>query len=820
VLAVVLLGGLLPTGPVQAAGPTLQVSREITVTATDIATLTATIDPQPSGSTTVNFKVLDGPAVGPDKTCIVNPNSQEAPNSCSVDIRSGASGTSLVRAWIGTTPDTAEGRLAKKSLLGLDGDCTGDEGSILGAGDCESGDAVPGTVAEHDATDVVQIQWLNFTDGRLDCDDAKPSDGTDVEYNAVSDRNETYTCSLTTLTGAPIVGAYIDGEIIGNSTNGNLRSGAADYNDLCRTDTNGRCNTAALVTMPEDGARTICFWAEPAKVKANQSDPDVGADDKFVSPGSNTDGGACNGESVDEAENNDMADTVYLDTGTPRAEGVDVQPESIIVAGASRFSLRSAVYDQFGQLFKGNTTLQAKLFAGSVLAPGGDNNVATVDPNLRCQTNGSDNCTILTGSQNDLGQNLACVWIATKAPTAMTGQADQDSATCTAPKGGADRPGGPWQSVADQEARADASNDDGIPFPPTDGVDVVRFAVQSRPKIVTVTPTDRRQDTAGEVLGIDGINFLPSAQITISGSGVSLGPTAVVSSTRLETSLAIAPDAPAGPRDVTVTNRSDGGTATCTGCFRVIGQGYWMVASDGGLFAFGDTKFVGSAGSQRLNKPIVAMAPTPSGLGYWMVASDGGIFAFGDAPFVGSAGSLNLSKPIVSMATTPSGRGYWLASSDGGVFNYGDARFFGSTGKLTLAKPIVSIVATPSGRGYWLVASDGGIFAFGDARFFGSTGGLVLNRPIVAMAPTKTGKGYWLVASDGGVFAFGDATFYGSTGAITLNKPIVGMTTTPLGKGYWMVATDGGIFSFGDARFFGSTGNISLNRPIVGMARR
>jgi len=272
VLAVVLLGGLLPTGPVRAADPqTLQVSREITVTATDIAALTATIDPRPSVSTTVNFKVLDGPAVGPDKTCIVNPNSQEAPNSCSVDIRSGASGISLVRAWIdGTTPDTSEGRLAKKSVLGLDGDCTGDEAGFLGGGACEAGDAVPGAVAELDATDVVQIEWQNFTDGRLDCDDAKPSDGSDVEYNnaAVGDRNETYTCTLTTLTGAPIAGAYIDGEIVGTSTNSNLKSGAADYNDLCRTDTNGHCDTAALVTMPADGANTICFWAEPAKVKA------------------------------------------------------------------------------------------------------------------------------------------------------------------------------------------------------------------------------------------------------------------------------------------------------------------------------------------------------------------------------------------------------------------------------------------------------------------------------------------------------------------------------------------------------------------------
>jgi hypothetical protein len=63
--------------------------------------------------------------------------------------------------------------------------------------------------------------------------------------------------------------------------------------------------------------------------------------------------------------------------------------------------------------------------------------------------------------------------------------------------------------------------------------------------------------------------------------------------------------------------------------------GYWFVASDGGIFAFGDATFRGSAGDMTLNAPMVGMAADKSSGGYWMVGSDGGIFADG-APFYGA----------------------------------------------------------------------------------------------------------------------------------------------------------------------------------------
>ena len=205
-------------------------------------------------------------------------------------------------------------------------------------------------------------------------------------------------------------------------------------------------------------------------------------------------------------------------------------------------------------------------------------------------------------------------------------------------------------------------------------------------------------------------------------------------------------------------------------------QRYWVTSAAGRVNAFGKASAVGSLATSPL-KPVVGMASTPDGGGYWLVGSDGGVFAFGDARFYGSTGAVTLNKPIVGMAATSDGHGYWFVASDGGVFAFGDARFYGSTGGITLDKPIVGMAATPDGRGYWLVASDGGIFAFGDARFYGSTGGITLDKPIVGMAATSDGRGYWFVASDGGVFAFGDADFFGSGAAGAITQPVVGMAS-------------------------------------------
>jgi hypothetical protein len=244
-------------------------------------------------------------------------------------------------------------------------------------------------------------------------------------------------------------------------------------------------------------------------------------------------------------------------------------------------------------------------------------------------------------------------------------------------------------------------------------------------------------------------------------------------------------------------------------------QGYDTVASDGGIFSFGQP-FCGSTGSIALNKPVVGMAQVPGRGGYWLVASDGGVFCFGQAGFYGSTGSLRLNAPIVGMAATPDGGGYWLVASDGGIFSFGDAGFYGSAASVR-GQDIVGMAPSPDGGGYWLVSTTGRVLSYGDAIFQGDTSSLRLNAPIVGITPEPVTGGYWLIGGDGGVFSFG-APFYGSTGNIHLNAPVVAMRSTDDGHGYWFVASDGGVFSYGDAPFEGSMGGQRLNKPMVGMS--
>jgi hypothetical protein len=215
--------------------------------------------------------------------------------------------------------------------------------------------------------------------------------------------------------------------------------------------------------------------------------------------------------------------------------------------------------------------------------------------------------------------------------------------------------------------------------------------------------------------------------------------------------------------------------------------GYWLDASDGGVFSFGDTNFYGSipglglapAGSgspHSLNAPIVGMVPSFDDGGYFMVASDGGVFAFGDAHFAGSCPGIGgCSGAAVSVMPDGTGNGYWLVTKSGNVYTFGDAGFYGAPGRGT----VTSAVATPDGMGYWILLGDGEVFGYGDAsNSFGSpsTANFGALDPANAIFSTLEGGGYWVASALGKIFNFGDAPNDGDMSGTPLNGSIIAGT--------------------------------------------
>src|SRR5207302_93607 len=81
---------------------------------------------------------------------------------------------------------------------------------------------------------------------------------------------------------------------------------------------------------------------------------------------------------------------------------------------------------------------------------------------------------------------------------------------------------------------------------------------------------------------------------------------------------ALTPPHPPGSVDVTVSDPV--GSATLAGAFTYFlpprSGGYWMDASDGGIFPYGNAaRGLGSHGGPPPNQPIVGMAPVPDGRG-------------------------------------------------------------------------------------------------------------------------------------------------------------------------------------------------------------
>ena len=101
-------------------------------------------------------------------------------------------------------------------------------------------------------------------------------------------------------------------------------------------------------------------------------------------------------------------------------------------------------------------------------------------------------------------------------------------------------------------------------------------------------------------------------------------------------------------------------------------------------------------GVQPLARPVTGMAGTPDAAGYWLVAADGGVFAYGDAAYAGSVPGQGITgQPgVVGVCPTPTGAGYWVVGSNGAVYTYGDATFLGAPDGRALAAPVAGIASS------------------------------------------------------------------------------------------------------------------------------
>ena len=147
-----------------------------------------------------------------------------------------------------------------------------------------------------------------------------------------------------------------------------------------------------------------------------------------------------------------------------------------------------------------------------------------------------------------------------------------------------------------------------------------------------------------------------------------------------------------------------------------------------------------------------------------MVASDGGVFAFGDAQFEGSCPGIGgLLGAAVAVIPDATGNGYWLVTRRATSTPSATPRL-GAPG--TQGSPVTSAVRTADGGGLLDPAgrrrrSTPTATPCTSAAPSAPSAASTRPRP---SSPTSDGGGYWVASADGAVFPYGDAPNDGSHG--------------------------------------------------------
>ena len=103
---------------------------------------------------------------------------------------------------------------------------------------------------------------------------------------------------------------------------------------------------------------------------------------------------------------------------------------------------------------------------------------------------------------------------------------------------------------------------------------------------------------------------------------------------------------------ISVNGRIVGATASATG------DGYTLLATDGGIYAFGDAKYLGS-GSPPAGQVDVAIAPAGGGTGYWTASTTG----------LAPASPGQSGAAVLALQQRLNGLGFWPGAING-VYGY------------------------------------------------------------------------------------------------------------------------------------------------------
>ena len=118
---------------------------------------------------------------------------------------------------------------------------------------------------------------------------------------------------------------------------------------------------------------------------------------------------------------------------------------------------------------------------------------------------------------------------------------------------------------------------------------------------------------------------------------------------------------------------------------------------DGGIFTLVTRSITAHRADTRCRLPSVGFASTPDGRGYWLVASRGEVYAFGDAGYYGSLGATQPAQHPDCRHSALLRRPGVLDSAGRGRGNpYGDAPRLGEMGRGH--PPVDGIAVTPTAR--------------------------------------------------------------------------------------------------------------------------